>query len=71
MDLVRIGVPASAILIPLGFFLSVASPRAERPGGAIQLVYWGAAVLAIAVFDSGVSDWFAPPCSNQSINHRR
>ena len=52
--IVRIGVPAAAILIPLGFFLSVASPRAERPGGAIQLVYWGAAVLAIAVLILGV-----------------
>ncbi len=29
--MVRIGVPAAAIFIPLGFFLSVASPRAERP----------------------------------------
>jgi len=52
--IVRIGVSAAAILIPLGFFLSVASPRAERPGGAIQLVYWGAAVLAIAVLILGV-----------------
>jgi hypothetical protein len=51
---VRIGVPAAAILIPLGFFLSVASPRAERPNGAIQLVYWGAAVLAIAVLILGI-----------------
>ena len=52
--IVRVGVPAAAILIPLGFFLSVASPHAERPGGAIQLVYWGAAVLAIAVLILGV-----------------
>ena len=52
--IVRIGVPAAAILIPLGFFLSVASPRSERPNGAIQLVYWGAAVLAISVLILGV-----------------
>src|SRR6202051_551620 len=27
----RLGVPAAALLIPGGFFFSVASPRAERP----------------------------------------
>src|SRR5450631_3155593 len=31
--IVRLGVPAAAILIPAGFFLSMASPRAERPNG--------------------------------------
>ena len=51
---VRIGIPAAAILIPLGFFLSVASPRSERPSGAIQLVYWGAAILAIGVLTLGI-----------------
>ena len=51
---VRIGVPAAAILIPLGFFLSVAHPRSERPNGAIQLVYLGAAVLAVSVLILGV-----------------
>ncbi len=50
---VRIGVPAAAILIPLGFFLSVAPPRSERPNGAIQLVYVGAVVLAISVLILG------------------
>jgi hypothetical protein len=52
--IVRIGVPAAAILIPAGFFLSVASPRAERPNGAIQLVYLGALILAISVLILGV-----------------
>src|SRR5262249_45721518 len=51
---VRIGVPATAILMPLGFFLSVASPHAERPGGAINLVYAGALVLAASVLILGV-----------------
>ena len=51
---VRIGVPSAAILIPAGFFLSVVSPRAERPNGAILLVYVGAVVLAIAVMILGV-----------------
>ena len=52
--IVRIGVPAAAILIPAGFFLSVAPPRSERPNGAIQLVYLGAVILAISVLILGV-----------------
>jgi hypothetical protein len=52
--IVRIGVPAAAILIPAGFFLSVAPPRSERPNGAIQLVYLGAGILAISVLILGV-----------------
>ena len=51
---VRIGVPAAAILMPLGFFLSVASPRSERPNGAIRLVYLGALILAVSVLILGV-----------------
>jgi hypothetical protein len=51
---VRIGVPAAAILMPLGFFLSVGSPRSERPNGAIRLVYVGAAILAVSVLILGV-----------------
>jgi hypothetical protein len=51
---VRLGVPAAAILMPLGFFLSVAPPHADRPNGAIQLVYWGAAILAISVLALGI-----------------
>jgi hypothetical protein len=51
---VRIGVPATAIVMPLGFFLSVASPKAERPNGAIRLVYVGAVILAISVLILGI-----------------
>jgi hypothetical protein len=51
--LVRIGVPLAAILIPLGFFLSVAfSP--DRPSGWIRSLYLGALVLAISVVTLGV-----------------
>jgi hypothetical protein len=51
--LVRIGVPLAAILIPLGFFLSVAfSP--DRPNGWIRSLYAGALVLAISVVALGV-----------------
>ncbi len=52
--IVRIGVPAAAILIPLGFFLSVAPPRSERPNSAIQFVYVGAVVLAVSVLILGI-----------------
>jgi hypothetical protein len=52
--IVRLGVPAAAILIPAGFFLSVVSPKAERPNGAISLVYVGALVLAVAVLILGL-----------------
>jgi hypothetical protein len=51
---VRLGVPVSAILIPMGFFFSVASPSSSKPNGAINLVYLGALVLAIAVVTLGV-----------------
>jgi len=52
--LARLGAPAAAILIPAGFFLSVAAPRSERPNRAIQLVYLGAVILAISVLILGV-----------------
>ena len=51
---VRLGVPATAILMPLGFFLSVDSPHSEKPNGAILLVYVGAVILAISVLILGV-----------------
>ena len=51
---VRIGVPATAILMPLGFFLSVVSPRSERPNAAIRLVYVGAVILAISMLILGI-----------------
>jgi hypothetical protein len=51
--LVRIGVPLAAILIPLGFFLSVASTP-DRPNKWITSLYAGALVLAISVVVLGV-----------------
>lgn len=46
--LVRIGVPLSAILIPAGFFLSVAFTP-DRPSEWIWSIYAGVVVLAISV----------------------
>ncbi len=51
--LVRIGVPLAAILIPLGFFLSV-SFTPDRPNEWIWSLYAGAMVLAISVVVLGV-----------------
>lgn len=51
--LVRIGVPAAAILIPLGFFLSVTFTP-DRPNKWIWSLYAGAVVLAICVVVLGV-----------------
>lgn len=51
---VRVTFAAAPILAPLGFFLSVVSPRAERPTGVIALVYFGAASLAVGAVTLGI-----------------
>jgi hypothetical protein len=45
---------APPILMPAGFFFSVASPTADRPNKLIWLVYAGAAALAVAAVTLGV-----------------
>jgi hypothetical protein len=52
--LARSGVPAAAILMPAGFFLSVISPHADKPNALIALTYVGALVLATGVLVLGV-----------------
>jgi len=52
--LVRIGVPLAAILLPLGFFLSMPSPSSPAPNGFVSLIYVGALVLAVSVVTLGV-----------------
>ena len=52
--LVRIGVPLAAILISAGFFFSVLPPTAAQASGAVVLIYFGAAILALAVVMLGV-----------------
>jgi Ni,Fe-hydrogenase I cytochrome b subunit len=52
--LTRIGVPAAAILMPLGFFLSMPSPSATEPNGFVRLIYVGAVVLAVSVVTLGI-----------------
>ena len=49
-----VGVPAAAILIPLGFLLSVASLPAAAPNGMAAFIYVGAIVLAASVLTLGI-----------------
>ena len=58
--MVRIGVPASAILISAGFFLSMPSPTATEPNGLLSLIYLGAALLAVSVVTLGIGLLRAP-----------
>jgi hypothetical protein len=50
----RIGAPAAAVLMPLGFFLSMPSPDATAPNRLVSLIYVGAATLALGVLTLGV-----------------
>jgi len=50
----RIGVPAAAILLPLGFFLSMPSPQSSRPNAFVSFIHGGAAILAVSVLTLGV-----------------
>ena len=52
--LVRYLLVAAPILMPLGFFLSVASPQAERPNRLIYLVPAGGLSLTIGALALGI-----------------
>jgi hypothetical protein len=52
--LVRLGIPAAAVFVPLGFFLSMASPKRIAPNHAVSLIYLGALLLAVSVLTLGV-----------------
>lgn len=51
---VRESIPISAILLPVGFFLSVLEPTATEPNGLIYLAYVGAVVLTIGLLILGI-----------------
>jgi hypothetical protein len=51
---VRNAVPASAILLPAAFFLSVLRPDATEPNGFIYLAYPGALLLALGLVLLGI-----------------
>ena len=50
----RLGTPIAAVLIPLGFFLSVAPPQVSRPGSFILSAYVGVVALGFSVVSLGV-----------------
>ena len=50
----RHGTPAAAILMPIGFFLSVLTPDATEPNALIALVPVGGLFLAAGVLTTGV-----------------
>jgi hypothetical protein len=50
----RYTIVAAPILMPLGFFLSVASPQAEKPNALIYLVPLGGLSLAVGVLILGI-----------------
>ena len=52
--LVRVTLLVAPILMSLGFFLSVVSPKAERPNGLINLIYLAALLLAVGVVTLGI-----------------
>ena len=56
---VRVGFALAPILMPLGFFLSVIRPGAERPSGVIALVYLGGISLAIGALTLGTGLLFS------------
>lgn len=51
---IRIAFVAAPILMPLGFFLSVTQPGAQRPNGIIALVYVAGLALGIGAVTLGV-----------------
>jgi hypothetical protein len=50
----RVGVPLGAILLPAGFFLSVAGRGVTKPNGLFALVYAGALSFAVGVVTLGI-----------------
>ncbi len=50
----RYTIVAAPILMPIGFFLSVASPQAEKPNALIYLVPLGGLSLAVGVLILGI-----------------
>jgi hypothetical protein len=53
-QLVRAAFPASALLLPIAYFLSIARPDAERPTGLVNLAYVGALTLTVGMLTLGI-----------------
>jgi hypothetical protein len=53
-ELVRSTIPASALLLPIAFFLSIARSDAERPNRIVNLAYLGALSLSVGTVVLGI-----------------
>ena len=51
---IRVAFAAAPILMPLGFFLSVTRPDAQRPNAVITLVYLGGLSLGVGAVTLGI-----------------
>ncbi|HEX4849384.1 MAG TPA: hypothetical protein VFV08_01195 [Puia sp.] len=51
---IRWGIPSTAILIPMAFFLSVLKPGDTQPNGIIYLAYVGFFILILTLITLGV-----------------
>jgi hypothetical protein len=51
---VRVAFPIAAVLMALGFFLSVPSPEATEPNGLINLTFVAGLLLAVGLLVLGV-----------------
>jgi hypothetical protein len=58
--LARSGIPAAAILMPIGFFAASSGAGRTRPNGMLALVYAGAVALALGATALGVGLLVAP-----------
>jgi len=52
--LARTGAAWAAILMPLGFFLSMPSPDTTRPDRMVYCIYAGAVLLALSIVTLGI-----------------
>ncbi len=53
-QLIRIGTPVTAILLPFAYFFSVLSPDATKPNNLIYLAYVGFGILVITLLTLGI-----------------
>ena len=51
---VRVAFPVAAVLMALGFFLSVPSPEAREPNALINLTFVAGLLLAVGLLTLGV-----------------
>ncbi|HEX2357662.1 MAG TPA: hypothetical protein VHI50_14550 [Micromonosporaceae bacterium] len=53
--LARLAIPAAAVLMPTGFFLSSMDDGATAPNGLVVLLWLGAACLTVGVVSLGLA----------------